>query len=454
MYRSEDIDIINSKLDSIINKSYDEYKKHYEPTTDEISQVYKSIKKYIIQKKFKVYGGFAQNILLMNKNPKASIYKIIDGAFYNWPDIADIEFYSPTPIKDLVEIADELHKEGFKHVKIQHGVHEGTYKLFINFLGYCDVSYMPLHLYNNLKTIDVDGIICTHPHFMVCDAYRVLTDPLTSYWRLHKAMRFNNLLNYYPIGNNTIYTNLKFGKVIPEVMVSIRKHLVMNSNMIVIGFYSYDYYSKKINKTEKREYPYYELITDNIIKNANKIYKLLKLKYKDKITVKQFVPFFQFTDRRVEFYYDNNLVLRLYGNNSRCTVYKYSEHKKTYYGTYNLTYMYLLFNNIYYQVNRNNEYINLYYNLMSNLSIFRNDYLVKHKLSVIDDTPFQDFTFKCTGTAIDTLRAARVANVTNQTKKFYYTASNHKIQLPTIYYTNISGNEILESKNYFFTPSQ
>jgi hypothetical protein len=454
MYQSEDIDIINSKLDSIINKSYDEYKKHYEPTTTEISKVYASIKKYIIQKKFKVYGGFAQNILLMDKNPKASIYKIVDGAFYNWPDIADIEFYTPNPIKDLVDLADELYKQGYKYIKISNGIHEGTYKLFVNFLNYCDVTYMPLHVYNNLKTIDVNGIMCTHPHFMVCDAYRVLTDPLTSYWRLNKAMRFNTMLNYYPIGNDSLYTNLKFGKVIPEVMKSIRKHIVMGSNLIVVGFYSYDYYSKKINKEEHKEYPYYEIITDSIVKTSKKIHKLLNIKYKGKITVKQYVPFFQFTDKRVEFYYNNNLVLRLYGNNSRCTVYKFSERKKTYFGTYNLTYMYLLFNYIYNQINRNNEFKDLYYNLMSNLFILRNKYLSNHKITVIDDSPFQDFTFKCTGDAVDTLRSARLANANNKIQRFNYTASGNKITIPTVNYDNISGNQITDSKNFFYKFNQ
>jgi hypothetical protein len=180
----------------------------------------------------------------------------------------------------------------------------------------------------------------------------------------------------------------------------------------------------------------------------------LNIKYKGKITVKQYVPFFQFTDKRVEFYYDNNLVLRLYGNNSRCTVYKFSERKKTYFGTYNLTYMYLLFNYIYNQINRNNEFKDLYYNLMSNLFILRNEYLSKHKITVIDDSPFQDFTFKCTGDAVDTLRSARLANANNKIQKFNYTASGNKITIPTVNYDNISGNQITDSKKFFYKFNQ
>ena len=48
-------------------------------------------------------------------------------------------------------------------------------------------------------------------------------------------------------------------------------------------------------------------------------------------------------DKRIEFYYDNKLCLRLFGNNERCIVYNYSEAKLSYFGTYNLVMMYLYF---------------------------------------------------------------------------------------------------------------
>ena len=48
-------------------------------------------------------------------------------------------------------------------------------------------------------------------------------------------------------------------------------------------------------------------------------------------------------DKRIEFYHDGQLVFRLFGNNERCTVYNYSDKKKTHFGTYNLVFMYLLF---------------------------------------------------------------------------------------------------------------
>ena len=402
MYRDEDINEIRSNLNTIIDKSYTEYKTKYEPNTEEVSQVYSFIKKYIIKNKIIVYGGFAQNILLMSKGGE-SIYKIINDAFYNWPNVADIEFYSPTPVKDLITLVNELNAMGFKHVTGGDGMHAGTYKIFVNFINYCDISYIPMNIYSNLPIITVDGIKCVHPHFMLCDAYRVLTDPLTSYWRLEKALRFNKILTYFPLFDIKqtkieINSNTKHA----EIMRFIRKQLIHESRLIVVGFYAYSYYTRLYT-----EHPYYEVISTNILEDTRYIEKVLKSKYKNDITIKQFTPFFTLIDRRIEFYYKNDLILRICDNNHRCTVYRYSKKKKTYFGTYNLVYMHFLFNYIYSIIFRTNEKI-LYFNFMNNISYIRDQYLEKHNKTVINNTRFKDFTFKCNGDPKDTIRAAHL----------------------------------------------
>jgi hypothetical protein len=452
MYRDEDIEKIKDNINKIIDDSHNEYKKSYEPTMIEVSKVYNAIKDYIIRTKKIAYGGFAQNTLLMNKNKSDSFYKIIDGVFYNFPDVADIEFYSSSPIKDMVELLEELHKKGFKHIEGKNGVHNGTYKIFVNFINYCDIAYMPEYIYNNLPTITTyDNIKCTHPHFMLCDAYRIMTDPMTSYWRLEKAInRFNRLINYYPITNEkNANKSLQFRKPDNEIMRYIRKHLVHNSKLIVVGFYAFDYYNNKIlDSTYEKEYPYYELITDNIINDGQIIENKLKDKYKDKITIKQFSPFLELLDKRLEFYYDNKLILRLFSNNKRCVVYRFSDNKKTYFGTYNLTYMYLLFDYFYYMINKNSYETEIYSILLSKLAIIRNNYLENHNITVIDSSPFQDFTLKCMGEPVDIIREFRLQK--NKSNKFNYKPSGKIINIPKIIFDNISGNEILDIKKFFY----
>ena len=450
MYRVEDIEVIRHNMHSIIDKSHNEYKTNYEPTTKEISKVYQTIKNHIIKNKNILYGGFAQNILLMKKKHE-SFYKIIDGAFYNWPDVADIEFYSPTPIKDLMELCEELYKHGFKYIEGKHGVHPGTYKIYVNFENYCDISYMPLNIYNTLPIINVDGLICTHPHFMLCDAYRVLTDPLTSYYRLEKILRFQSILNYYPITHEKFNHDIKITSNHPDIMKIIRKYIIQKSKLIVIGYYGYDYYVKKIYKNNK-EFMFYEVITDNMETELKRIVNTLKKILKDKfnnITTKQYYPYWEFIDKHVEFYYKDNLILRVVNNNKRCTVYRYSKNKHTYYGTYNLVYMYLLFNYFYSHTNKNEYHKNTYMSLLSNLLIVKNEYLEKNKKTVVDKTPFQDFTFSCYGEPMNLLRESRINHKT-RTDKFNYIPTGKTSYIPKIIYDNISGNEIFDKKKYFY----
>jgi hypothetical protein len=439
MYRIEDIEKIDKNINKIKNAAAKEYKNHYEPTLTEMSQVYNAIKKYIIKNKKIVYGGFAQNLLITKKNPLDYFYTEINGAYFNWPDIADIEFYSPTPIKDMIEITEELHSLGFKHIEGVEGVHPETFKIFVNLINYCDISYMSENIYNNMSTIIIDNIICAEPNFMLIDAFRVLTDPLTSYWRLDKSInRFQKILKYYPLDQSLNDKKIYFKSNL-LILKFIRKKIIHNSKLIVVGFLAFNYYAKKVS-TEYviNNYPYYELISDNYIKDSSHIHTLLKHKFGDKITIKHFAPFFLFMDKRTEYYYENNLILKLYGNNSRCTVYNFSDKKHTNYGTYNLVFMYLLFNYYYAVINNNKDNVELYQTLLGKLFYLRNKYLNSHSITVVDKSPFQDFTLKCYGIPVDSMRENKLQKRT----LLKYIPQLTKLNKIDYAFVNSSGNEI------------
>ena len=446
MYRIEDLEKINNNLDKIQDQAAHEYKSVYEPTIKETGEVYTAIKDFIKKKKRLAYGGFAQNLLLINKNSKESFYKEVEGAYFNWPDIADIEFYSSTPIQDMHDLCEELHSKGFKYVEGAEAMHPETYKIFINFINYCDISYMPLNIYNNLPYIEVNGIRCVHPHFMMVDAYRILNDPMTSYWRLDKPLkRFPKLLKYYPLSSNT---NIKLNANDNlNVLRYIRKKFIKKSKLVVVGFYAYNYYVKKeSDKNVLNNFSFYEAITTELSKDARHFYKHLKQKFGNMITVKEFSPFTTFMDKRIEFYYNNILVFRLYGNNTRCTVYNYSDKKKTYFGTYNLVFMYFLFTYFYAYVNRDKYNTNLYIDLLHKFYTIRNKYLESHNITVIDKSPFQDFTMKCFGFPTDSMREARIEGAVKKTKKYRYHPVGKTIKAPEYKFSNTSGNQILNEK--------
>ena len=376
MYRNEDFEKINKNIDKIKDEASKEYKTFYEPTLKETSNVYTSIKNYIKRKGRIAYGGFAQNLLVMKKNPDESFYKVVEGAFYNWPDLADIEFYSPTPIEDVIELTEELYSLGYSNIDSSEGIHSDTYKIFVNFLNYCDITYIPVNINNNLPIIEVEGIKCTHPHFMMVDTYRILTDPMTSYWRVDKSIkRFQKLIKYYPFDQTKANMKIELKSNDQSIIKLIRKKIVQKTKLIVVGFAAYNYYAKKESESNiLKNIPFYELISTNFVRDAKNIMKFFNKRFPGKVTTKEYYPFYTFMDKKIEYYINNQLVLRLFGNNERCIVYNFSDKKKTHFGTFNLVMMYMYFNYFYYYVNRykyNTELfsglITKFYNLRNNI---------------------------------------------------------------------------------------
>jgi hypothetical protein len=281
---------------------------------------------------------------------------------------------------------------------------------------------------------------------MMVDAYRILNDPMTSYWRLDKPLkRFPKLLKYYPLSSNT---NIKLNANDNlNVLRYIRKKFIKKSKLVVVGFYAYNYYVKKeSDKNVLNNFSFYEAITTELSKDARHFYKHLKQKFGNMITVKEFSPFTTFMDKRIEFYYNNILVFRLYGNNTRCTVYNYSDKKKTYFGTYNLVFMYFLFTYFYAYVNRDKYNTNLYIDLLHKFYTIRNKYLESHNITVIDKSPFQDFTMKCFGFPTDSMREARIEGAVKKTKKYRYHPVGKTIKAQEYKFSNTSGNQILNEK--------
>ena len=176
-----------NSLDIVLTEN-DEFKSNYpnimkkikkkklvdiEPKLIEINQVYKLILDFIKKNKRKIYGGFALNKLLINKNKSYAIY--------DDTDVPDIDFYSPDPIEDLINLCDELSKYGFKSVQGSEAQHSETYVIFVNYQEYCNISYMPKNIYNKIKFIKIDDFIYVDPWFMMIDYFRNILRDIENY---------------------------------------------------------------------------------------------------------------------------------------------------------------------------------------------------------------------------------------------------------------------------------
>lgn len=445
MYRDEDIEQIKLNVDNIAENAMTIYKTTYEPTLSESKQVYNNIIEYIKKQKKIIYGGWAQNSLIIMKNKE-------DG-FYKESDTPDIEFYSHEPLKDLIEICDFLHSKKFKFVQGSEGVHAGTYKIFVNFINYCDITYLPKNIYDNIQYIeDKNNLRYAPPSFLYIDIFRVFTDPMTSYWRLDKSFkRFLRLYRYYPLKYPDV-KQIRFNNIVKDdTLKIIRKHIIHDSKYIVVGSYAYNYYIKKVNK-ETIKINFYEIISSDLKNDAYKILKTLQKYFNNKIKVKEYYPFFEFFDYRIEFLYEDQVILRVYGNNNRCIVYNKSEKKKTHFGTPQILFLYLISNYNYYIVNRNKNEANNYLIMFLNLNEVKNMYLEKNNITILDKSPFEEFKFNCIGEPVDIIRAGQLdimrKKEQNKLIKYRYEPSDKPGNVPEYIFDNISGNMVLNNK-YF-----
>lgn len=445
MYRQSDIDIIKKSIDKIKDEAESQKLNTLEPTITEFREVYSVILDFLKKTKKKIYGGYAQNHLIKIKNEHDTFYRDLD--------LADIEFYSYEPVKDMIELCDLLYSKKFKNIQGAEGVHPGTFKVFVNFINYCDISYMPKNVYDNLPIIEDKGILYTHPHFMLVDALRVYADPLTSYFRLDKTFnRFSKLIKYYPFDNKFITmtpdynTNINKDELL-KIKRTVRHEILHNSELIVIGHYAYNYLVKKVDPKLVVDCPYYQAISINYNEDKVKITNFIKKKI-DNITTKEFVPYFQFYDKHTEYYYKGVCIFKLYGHNNRCIVNQFSEKKKVFFGTFQLIFLYLLCDYQYAITRRESKEQTNYMILITRIIKAKYAYLDSHDKTVLDNTPFQEFTLKCFGKTEDPLRSARLESkkrkAANKQIVFRYDPKGTPGKVPIINFENSSGNEIMK----------
>lgn len=445
MFSENDIKIIKKNIDKIASEAERitlEY--HKEPKQDEFSKTQQVILDFIKRKRRIIYGGYAQDLLIKNKNKNDGIYDE-----YCRPDI---EFYTPDPIRDTMEICELLYSKDLKYIEGKMGAHLDTYKVFANTINYCDITYMPMNVYNSCPTITVNGLRLTHPHFIMVDIYRAFTD-IMSAWRYEKTFkRAVKLLNYYQFDDKAQYNVLSYhvDKKTEDIKTFIRKNIIHTTNkmnLIVVGHYAYNYLVKKENEKNEIKFSYYQVISIDLDNDIKTIEQKLKKEYGNKLEMKKFYPFFQFFDYHYEFEVDGKVVLKVYGNNKRCIVNNYSEKKNTLFGSPQLIIMYLLIDYNYAIIKRNDKERNNYLYLLVNYFKIRDRYLKKNNKNVLDNTPFQEFTFNCKGIAEDVLRESFVNRNNKKSPRFNYKPTGRLGKVPHIRFANTSGNEVIKKEH-------
>lgn len=449
VYNEKDLDVFKDSVKDIIDQVKIAQLETFEPTKREMNQVMEIINNYIKENNRKVYGGYALNLLLKSKDPNDAIYNDIE--------FADIDFYSPEPIEDLIKICNELADKGFKEPIGKEAQHKETYSIFVNQFLYCDITYVPKNVYNRMPFMEIDGFKVIHPHFMMIDFFRMFTDPLISYWRLEKVMpRFYKLQKHYPflkVKNDIVTTPTD--ENVYRYLINLIKN---KKSVIVVGGYAYNQFLKesKLNRPEIKN-PMIEIISTEYEKDGKEIVDALKSEYSKDIRFIEYYPFFQFTTHSIVVFYKDNPIMRIQGNNKKCYPFrKIDINDKDFIqiGSFDLTLLYSMIQAIIHRTNKEVQEMNNYQRMISDLIDMRDNYFkVNPKKTMVDNTLFRSFSVECVGEAIDPIREFRESIGEKKKKKSgplifkYEPTVSRKEPESNFIFSNTSGNPINNVKN-------
>jgi hypothetical protein len=150
------------------------------------------VERFLRKKKRVCYGGQAINSLL----PKAR-------RFYDLKyTVPDYDFFSPSMEADVEELIKDLEAAGFDDISKKLSVHEGTTKIYVNFVPVADISDMSAEMFAIIqkRAKAVDGILYCDPDFLRMMMYLELSRPRGEVDRWTKVFERLTLLNHeYPV---------------------------------------------------------------------------------------------------------------------------------------------------------------------------------------------------------------------------------------------------------------
>ena len=133
-----DKDKFKSQLE-ILTQLQEEAQKKIDFDSAHNSEVLKSIvvvEAFLRRKGRICYGGQAINAHLPQK------YKFYDPNY----SIPDYDFFTPDQAGDIKELVKDLREAGFAEISDREGMHEGTTKLYVNYIPVADITQIDEHL--------------------------------------------------------------------------------------------------------------------------------------------------------------------------------------------------------------------------------------------------------------------------------------------------------------------
>lgn len=163
------------------------YQERFGAEDIEARKIVDIIERFLRVKGRVVYGGAAINAHMPTDK------RFYDPSLY----LPDYDFMTPDPLQDCADLIVTFQEEGFQDVEAKFGIHEGTYKIFVNYRSAADITYMPPEIYDRVVTDaeTIDGIRYASVNYLRMNIYLELSRPAGDVKRWEKVYERLLLLN-------------------------------------------------------------------------------------------------------------------------------------------------------------------------------------------------------------------------------------------------------------------
>lgn len=230
----------------------EQLQKRKKVSNPEVNKIIKIVEAFLSKKKLICYGGTAINNIL----PK-------NAQFYNKElEIPDYDFYSPDALTHAKELADIYYRHGYKDVEAKSGVHQGTYKVFVNFIPVADITFLDGELFEAIEkeSITISGIKYAPPNFLRMSMYLELSRPAGDVSRWEKVLKRLTLLNeHYPLNVKIDCNTVDFQRELSDntsksedIYTTVRDTFIQEG-VIFFGGYASSLYAKYMPKKQRKQ---------------------------------------------------------------------------------------------------------------------------------------------------------------------------------------------------------
>lgn len=236
------IDLIK-KASEIAQKKIDYHSAHNE----EVLCAIEVVENFLRKKHRLCYGGQAINAHLPTK------YKIYNSEY----TLPDYDFFTPDQRADIQTLVKDLQRAGFTEISAREGMHEGTVKIYVNFVPVADITQINPSIYKVLSNREYkyDGISYLDANTLRMLMYLELSRPRGEVERWAKVYERLALFNeFIPVrkctprekkGNKVILTRGELELIMSFIIE--QKNIFAGGDLV--GFYDKKFKHKQIQRS-------------------------------------------------------------------------------------------------------------------------------------------------------------------------------------------------------------